>query len=63
MKMGRVSKRGVSNAVAAMEKESAAAGGKKRYKAGVYARLSADINERKSESIDVQEEIARKHIE
>ena len=46
-----------------MEKKSAAAGGKKRYKAGIYARLSADINERKSESIDVQEEIARKHIE
>ncbi len=63
MRMGRVSKRGVSNAAAAMEKESAAAGGKKRYKAGIYARLSADINERKSESIGVQEEIARKHIE
>jgi DNA invertase Pin-like site-specific DNA recombinase len=63
MKMGRVSKRGISNAAVAMEKKSAAAGGKKRYKAGIYARLSADINERKSESIDVQEEIARKHIE
>ena len=63
MRMGRVSKRGVSNAAAAMEKESAAAGRKKRYKAGIYARLSADINERKSESIDMQEEIARKHIE
>lgn len=61
--MGRVSKRGISNAAVAMEKKSAAAGGKKRYKAGIYARLSADINERKSESIDVQEEIARKHIE
>ena len=46
-----------------MEKKSTSAGGKKRYKAGIYARLSADINERKSESIDVQEEIARKHIE
>ncbi len=63
MKMGRVSKRGISNAAVAKEKKSAAAGGKKRYKAGIYARLSADINERKSESIDVQEEIARKHIE
>ena len=61
--MGRVSKRGASAAEAAMEKKSTSAGGKKRYKAGIYARLSADINERKSESIDVQEEIARKHIE
>ena len=45
-----------------MSKE-AASGDRKRYKAGIYARLSADSNERKSESIDVQEEIARKHIE
>lgn len=62
MKMGRVSKRGVSTTAAAMEKKSAPADRKKRYKAGIYARLSADINERKSESIDVQEEIARKHV-
>ena len=61
--MGRVSKRGASTVSAAMENKSAAAGGKKRYKAGIYARLSVDINERKSESIDVQEEIARKHVE
>lgn len=46
-----------------MVSNSTAASGKKRYKAGIYTRLSADINERKSESIDVQEEIARKHIE
>lgn len=46
-----------------MVNSSTAARGKKHYKAGIYARLSADINERKSESIDVQEEIARKHVE
>ena len=46
-----------------MISKKAASGDRKRYKAGIYARLSADSNERKSESIDVQEEIARKHIE
>lgn len=63
MKMGRVSKRGVSMAAAPGENRGASASGKKRYKAGIYARLSVDIDERKNESIDVQEEIARKHIE
>lgn len=61
--MGRVSKRGASTAWALVAGNSTATGGRKRYKAGIYARLSADINERKSESIDVQEKIARKHIE
>ena len=61
--MGRVSKRGTSAAETLVVSNSTAARGKKHYKAGIYARLSADINERKSESIDVQEEIARKHIE
>lgn len=61
--MGRVSKRGISTTGHSVVSSSTAARGKKRYKAGIYARLSADINERKSESIDVQEEIARKHIE
>lgn len=61
--MGRVSKRGASTVGISVGSKSAAAEGKKRYKAGIYTRLSADNNERKSESIDVQEEIARKHIE
>lgn len=69
--MGRVSKRGDSasgdfkgdRSISAGGSGKTAAGRKKRYKAGIYARLSADINERKSESIDVQEEIARKHVE
>ena len=61
--MGRVSKRGASTAGTPVISKKAASGDRKRYKAGIYARLSADSNERKSESIDVQEEIARKHIE
>lgn len=69
--MGRVSKRGAFTAgdtgadkkLSAGESKNMAVGGKKRYKAGIYARLSADVNEHKSESIDVQEEIARKYVE
>lgn len=61
--MGRVSKRGVSKAGISVVNKRAAVEGKKRYKAGIYTRLSTDSNERKSESLDVQEEIARKHIE
>ncbi len=71
MKMGRVLKRSAFAAgdtradkkLSAGEGKNTVAGGKKRYKAGIYARLSADIDERKNESIDVQEEIARKHVE
>lgn len=54
--MGRISKRGRSNGV-----ENAAARGQKRYKAGIYARLSADADE-KNESIDVQRGIAEKFV-
>ena len=61
--MGRVSKRGTSTIGTPVVSNRVTSGGKKRYKAGIYVRLSADSNERKSESIDVQEEIARKHIE
>lgn len=61
--MGRVSKRGTSTIGTPVVNNRVISGGKKRYKAGIYARLSADSNERKNESIDVQEEIARKHIE
>ena len=61
--MGRVSKRGTSTIGTPVVSNRVISGGKKRYKAGIYARLSADSNERKNESIDVQEEIARKHIE
>ncbi|MCI9108807.1 MAG: recombinase family protein [Lachnospiraceae bacterium] len=41
---------------------NAAGKGQKRYKAGIYARLSADIDEKK-ESIDVQIGIAEKFVE
>ena len=61
--MGRISKRGGSVAVAFGENKGVAAGGKKRYKAGIYARLSADADARKNESIGIQEEISRKYVE
>lgn len=37
--------------------------GNRHYKTGIYARLSADIDDRKNESIEVQIEIARSFIE
>lgn len=54
--MGRVSKRTFAPAVAAKET-------KVRYKAGIYARLSSDQDEKKNESVEVQVRIAEKHIE
>ena len=33
------------------------------YRAGIYARLSADTDDKKNESIEVQVEIARKFME
>lgn len=57
--MGRVSKRGGFTSI--ISKENTA--GKKRYKAGIYARLSADIDEYKNESIEVQIKIAKKFVE
>ena len=54
--MGRISKRGRSNGV-----ENAAVKGQKRYKAGIYARLSVDVDE-KNESINVQIGIAEKFV-
>lgn len=60
--MGRVSKRG--NPL--RKTEGIAAEGnaeKQRYKAGIYARLSSNQDEKKKESIEVQIEIARKFAE
>lgn len=53
--MGRISKRkaaGKANAVHVI----------KRYKAGIYARLSSDQNMYNNESIEVQIELARKYV-
>ncbi len=69
-KMGRVSKRGVSSASISNGNTvgssntgvNAAGSGQKRYKAGIYARLSADVDEKK-ESIDVQIGIAEKFVQ
>lgn len=60
--MGRVSKRGNSlrkTAVVQTEQNVKV----RRYRAGIYARLSADHDERKNESVEVQIEIARKYVE
>lgn len=69
MSMGRTSKR--QSAGKALDTPASAAKVQKsrQYKAGIYARLSADINKKvyrqasKNESIEVQIEIARKFIE
>lgn len=55
--MGRVSKR------KAVEKQSVVISNVKRYKAGIYARLSSDQDLKKNESVEVQIEIARKFVE
>ncbi len=60
--MGRVSKRG--NLL--RKTEGTITEGnveKQRYKAGIYARLSSNQDEKKKESIEVQIEIARKFVE
>lgn len=69
LRMGRISKRGASfTPVGGNSKENstgmgnAADRGQKRYKAGIYARLSVDVEEKK-ESIDVQIGIAEKFVE
>lgn len=60
--MGRVSKRGIALRKAA-GRQTGASHGDKRYKAGIYARLSSDQNIKKNESVDVQIEIAKKFVE
>lgn len=61
--MGRISKR--QSAENGLDTHLGTAGVQKsrHYKAGIYARLSADIDDRKNESIEIQIEIARKFIE
>ena len=61
-KMGRVSKRKAAKEAGMAD---AAPGGKKnaRYRAGIYARLSTDLDADKNGSIDVQESIARNFVE
>lgn len=61
--MGRISKRHPVGTGA--ETLSASSAGSKTgcFKAGIYARLSADLDERKNESIEVQIEIAKKFVE
>ena len=60
--MGRLSKRGnlLRKTVGVQTAQNVKV---RRYRTGIYARLSADHDERKNESVDVQIEIARKYIE
>lgn len=55
--MGRVSKRKAAGRQTELPVED------KRYKAGIYARLSSDQDEKKNESVEVQIEIAKKFVE
>ena len=61
--MGRVSKEKMRETCRVKSSGNSKNQSGKVYKAGIYARLSADIDDRKNESIDVQIEIARKFIE
>lgn len=63
MSMGRTSKRQSAGKDSVTPASAAKVQKSRQYKAGIYARLSADINEKKNESIEVQIEIARKFIE
>lgn len=63
MSMGRISKRQSAGKGRASLESAAMAQKKRHYKAGIYARLSSDRNEKKNESVEVQIEIARKFIE
>lgn len=55
--MGRISKRKASG------QQTEARRDERRYKAGIYARLSSDQDAKKNESVEVQVEIAKKFVE
>ncbi|TJX41265.1 DNA invertase, partial [Soehngenia saccharolytica] len=63
MSMGRTSKRQSAGKGAGTPASTSGVQKNRQYKAGIYARLSADINEKKNESVEVQIEIAKKFIE
>ena len=58
-KMGRISKRKAATGTAGNDVPGAGKKNGKTYRAGIYARLSADTDADKNESIDVQISIAR----
>lgn len=61
--MGRISKRHPAGTDAEILSTGSTGSKAGCFKAGIYARLSADLDERKNESIEVQIEIARKFVE
>lgn len=60
--MGRISKRG-SSGEKNTGRQPIVGNCVKRYKAGIYARLSSDQDVKKNESVDVQIEIAKEYVE
>lgn len=62
LKIARISKRG-SWVEKETGKQTSAGNHEKRYKAGIYARLSSDQDVKKNESVDVQIEIAKEYVE
>lgn len=61
--MGRISKRHPTGTDARTLPAGSAEQKGRWFKAGIYARLSADLDERKNESIEAQIEIAEKFVE
>lgn len=61
--MGRTSKRQSAGKGTGTPAGASGVEKNRKFKAGIYARLSADIDEKKNESVEVQIEIARKFIE
>ena len=51
--MGRTSKRQSAGKGAGTPASTSGVQKNRQYKAGIYARLSADINEKKNESVEV----------
>ncbi len=61
--MGRISKRKASGGTGTADAAIGRKKNGKKYRAGIYARLSSDLDKDKNESIDVQASIARNFVE
>lgn len=61
--MGRISKRKTAGEAGTADAAPCGKKNGKKYRAGIYARLSSDLDKDKNESIDVQASIARNFVE
>ncbi|MDE7310435.1 MAG: recombinase family protein [Eubacterium sp.] len=61
--MGRISKRKAAGEAGTADAAPCGKKNGKKYRAGIYARLSSDLDKDKNESIDVQASIARNFVE